>query len=96
MSYEGYVEFLCSHGHLWTVDADNESDSKESCPSCGEPQVWRHAVDQTNGEIDGDPSTQPWPLKIIGYYEKRIQVPRYEVPKSPDDSSDRNEPTKGG
>ena len=51
MSYEGYTQKLCAAGHLREVDA-YDWDAPVKC-GCGEPFVWSHEVDQTNG--DGAP-----------------------------------------
>lgn len=53
MSYEGYEQFLCEDGHLYTLDAFwfwNESeDGTCPIPGCGKKPVWNNSVDQTNG-----------------------------------------------
>lgn len=64
MSYEGYVEYLCERGHL--SGADCYDDDLKVC-RCGAPMAFRHAVDQTNGEIDDDPHTMPAPVREIGF-----------------------------
>ena len=83
MSYEGYTQYLCEHGHLWHVDA---YDDKHHCPQCSSKPVWHHAVDCTNGiEYDDDGNelayTVPAHLEIDHYEERVIKVPIYKVPK---------------
>ena len=51
MSYEGFVQSLCSKGHLTEYDCC-ESDPKE-CRICKSKMVWFNAVDTTNGENAG-------------------------------------------
>jgi len=84
MSYEGYTEYLCKHGHLWVENAYD--DDKWYCPRCNELHVWSHIVDQTNGVMhheDGTPdlSTTHYPLIVDHYEEKVIKVAIYKVPK---------------
>jgi hypothetical protein len=82
VSYEGYVEWLCERGHKSTTDA--YSDDPLKC-SCGARYVWRHAVDQTNGECYDDhgkpiASTPPYPLEEIGTEERIVYVPIFRIP----------------
>lgn len=47
MSYEGYVQCLCTNGCYWTVgpwDRDEEC----LCPTCRIDPVWRNSVNTTN------------------------------------------------
>lgn len=58
MSFEGYYQILCRNGHLSEEDVYSESYNpygvdKRKCRHCGEFEVWRHLVDQTNDE--GEP-----------------------------------------
>lgn len=56
MSYEGYLQLLCSSGHYSEVsDAKWHHSVGELKCSCGEEFVWAHPVDRTNGCIH-DPS----------------------------------------
>ena len=56
MSYEGYVQRLCSQGHLSVVDCMDESETRgiwddgytPSCLICKEPIAWSNSVDETN------------------------------------------------
>ena len=45
MSYEGYIEQLCSKGHYTTADAYDKDDK---CWVCKSEIVWTNNVDQTN------------------------------------------------
>lgn len=85
MSYEGYVEYLCTKGHRSCNDA--YEDDLQACPRCGGELVWHHAVDQTNGvEYDEngipDPHTIHWPLEQIGEETETIvqKIPLYRIP----------------
>jgi len=59
MSYEGYEQFLCPEGHLWTLDAfwydypsietQNTQNGWPLCPDCKKLPVWKNSIDQTNG-----------------------------------------------
>lgn len=53
MSYEGYVQCICSHGHYFN---SYSYDAPSNCPTCKGPAVWENSVDETNcesyGEID--------------------------------------------
>lgn len=51
MSYEGYRQCICPHGHLFTEDAYDHS----MCYLCDPPTkaVWTNEVDQTNGPSEG-------------------------------------------
>lgn len=51
MSYEGYCQLWCSHGHEWTVEEDYHADpdpEDDICPDCGEIFVQSNRVDDTN------------------------------------------------
>ena len=92
MSYEGSVEFLCKNGHHWDTDCYMEADN-ELCPRCGEPKVWRHAIDETNGIQYDDSGNEmlhsvPWPLEVDHYEEVVIPEhvesrPIYKIPVKP-------------
>lgn len=85
MSYEGYEEYLCANGHLRTCDCWNPL---TSC-SCGEPFVFRHSVNETNGPEEDNPSTLPYPFEVdvpekteicsLGYVHETEEV-RYKIP----------------
>ena len=87
MSFEGYHEKLCRNGHYWTADVYVD---RPACPRCGEPAAWEHTVDQTNGQIEDAPETQPYPLETAGaedewhrdHYgnEYAVLVPLYRIP----------------
>ena len=62
MSYEGYVERLCKNGHLRSFDC--WEDNEETKCLCGEPFVFRHDVDQTNGDDPNDQGTMPFPFEV--------------------------------
>lgn len=50
MSYEGYVQCLCSVGHYFEYEWDQEEVG--SC-DCDRPTVWTNQVDDTNFEENG-------------------------------------------
>ena len=64
MSYEGYQEWLCTSGHYLARDAYEDAPPK--CPHCRGALAYYHAVDQTNGEEEGNPSTLPAPKEQVG------------------------------
>lgn len=85
MSYEGYVEYLCEKGHYFSFDCYDDPD-KPACPRCGGPPVWKHSVDQTNGEVLDDsgkpyPETAPYPLEVERYILEVVRIPVYKIPK---------------
>lgn len=82
MSYEGFYEWLCAKGHYTATDA--YQDDPEKCPRCSANIVWRHSVDQTNGEIEGDPGTMPYPLEQVGEETGVVTVrtPIYKIPNT--------------
>lgn len=45
MSYEGYVEFISEKGYHTVCDCYSDEPTEIN----GDPIVWRHSVDQTNG-----------------------------------------------
>jgi hypothetical protein len=65
----------------------------ERCPRCGKPDVWRHAIDQTNGiEYDAEGNallgTVHWPLEVDRYElvvipEHVESRPIYKIPMNP-------------
>jgi hypothetical protein len=64
MSYEGSDEFLCSKGHYSVYDCYTQIDpSEHSCEflTCGAKFTHWHAIDDTNGEEEDNPNTQPAP-----------------------------------
>lgn len=86
MSYEGYTQYLCPNGYLWTVDAYGDGDLEQVCSQCRQTRVWQHVVDCTNGiEYDeqgrGLEYTVPYPLEVDHYEERVIKVAIYKVPK---------------
>jgi len=68
MSYEGYSEYLCEKGHYFNCDI--YADERKKCPQCKSKLAYCHAVDQTNGYIEDNPSTKPAPVKKIGFEDK--------------------------
>lgn len=85
MSYEGYSQFLCKNGHLWTADCW-KAETEMKCPVCGKQKVWENMVDTTNGSFeDGE--------RIDGYIELEVKSrktcskchsileTRYKIPK---------------
>ncbi len=74
MSYEGYSQFLCKHGHYWTKDCYAlpnlmyEDNVKQKCPVCREDDVWENMVDETNGSWDDNGT------RIDGYVELKLMI----------------------
>lgn len=64
MSYEGYSEYLCENGHYTACDVT--VDEPATCWFCGARWQFYHAVDQTNGIEEENPSTMPAPKREIG------------------------------
>ena len=69
MSYEGFSQFLCSKGHLWTEDCNSTAFELKGnlCGLCGEPAIWENMVDVTNGSYDDDGK------RIDGYIDLEIE-----------------------
>lgn len=68
MSYEGYTEFICEHGHYSVDEADYRLE--ETCPICLCKRVAYHDVDETNGYVEGAPDhTSPAPKTYIGFVD---------------------------
>ncbi len=95
MSYEGYVEKLCSNGHLSSVDAHDDYE-EDKCHRCKKPFVFIHHVDQTNG-IEEDENGEPHPYTVgypfekdgfddevyVDHYDNKyfVKILRYKIPK---------------
>ena len=67
MSFEGFDQVLCKAGHLsefncW--DTVELFDNTDRC-TCGEPYVWRHVVDQTNGYDESSEWTSRKKLETV-------------------------------
>ncbi len=54
MSYEGYVQHICTHGHRYDKDV---YEPEQTC-HCGSPSAWHNSVDLTNGDSYGRISSQ--------------------------------------
>ena len=49
MSFEGYYQFFCEHGHCYSGPAGMYYDDEDrSCPDCGTEPVIQNLVDDTN------------------------------------------------
>lgn len=72
MSYEGYTEWLCEHGHH--LEADVWQDDPKAC-HCGGALAYVHSVDQTNGYMAGCPCTYPASKRLLPE-EDRFDLPR--------------------
>ena len=71
MSFEGYYQCLCDHGHYWTEDCYtifSGDDSKSICPECKNPHIWKNLVDITNGSFEEDEEK-----RIDGYIELELE-----------------------
>ena len=68
MSYEGYEQYLCTEGHLTEYDVWGIPETF-ICPRCSGSKAFVWAVDVTNGEVDGDDNTKPYPFKELEYHE---------------------------
>lgn len=52
MSYEGYYQILCKHGHYSTVDCYDMCEHEDwKCSKCGEKMAWWNSVNTTNGSF---------------------------------------------
>ena len=93
MSYEGYSQFLCKHGHHWTKDCNwTEAELKDNTCDQGHPAVWENMVDTTNGSFETNPKTGK-EERIDGHIELEIESikecktcgtiteVRYKIPK---------------
>lgn len=76
MSYEGSTEYLCENGHYMCVDI--YQDDIATCPQCKGALKWCHSIDETNGEVEGDPSTYRAPKRVTGTYEITVTRHTYE------------------
>lgn len=61
MSFEGFDQYLCLNGHLREFDCGDPTFRK--C-SCGQPFIFRHTVDQTNGYDKSNPWSCRYPFEI--------------------------------
>ena len=68
MSYEGYVEFICSNGHYMTLDAYDHL--PRECSKCGSTSAHYHDVVQTNGIEEDNPSTFSSPKEEDGFEDE--------------------------
>ena len=66
MSYEGYDQVLCKHGHYETYDVYANDLVYWRCSTCGHSAKWWNPVDLTNGSYDDDGT------RIDGYVHLRI------------------------
>lgn len=55
MSYSGFTERICEHGHYTTVTCGESSNNE--CSFCKKPIRWEHPVDTTNGTERDNPGT---------------------------------------
>lgn len=68
MSFSGHYEYLCSSGHLITVDAHYPADADTMCPFCQSPIEHACLVDTTNGyEEEGNPESCSGEVENIGF-----------------------------
>lgn len=94
MSYEGFAQVLCVAGHLHHYDSYEFTMDGAHC-FCGEPFVFRHDVDQTNGCLPEDRRTHRFPFVVktpaegrrcdMGHFHIVSEV-TYQIP-SPDEYS---------
>ena len=86
MSYEGYSQLLCKHGHCWEKNCyEIDEYARQLCPF-GHPAVWENMVNTTNGSFEGNE-------RIDGYIELEqikervckhcgsVLETRYRIPK---------------
>ena len=90
MSWNGYVQILCANGHL-SDESDPYPMEYEAfvCLQCGSPDVFRWVVDLTNGEVEGDNSTFPYPFEELERVQEvcnlgftHVHKVRYKIPES--------------
>ena len=90
MSYEGYVQCICSAGHYAEFDCYEFGffDHKPVCALCSNEFVWSNSVDQTNGEDYGlipmealeEISPEVYETCAHCNHSKLIEATRYRVP----------------
>ena len=87
MPYEGYVEYLCENGHKYNHDIFGDEHLWTPlyifcCPECGQPPVYFHHVDVTNGSDPDQPGTYPAETRVIGVetvtISRELFEPAYE------------------
>lgn len=69
MSYEGYVQQLCTNGHYSQADAYADG---FACVDCGAEIAWTNAVDETNCDSFG--YIPPEEFKKILVKEETVEV----------------------
>lgn len=63
MSYEGYTQNLCQHGHYFEEPENYGSGEPELCDICKGPPVWTNPVDDTNCDSYGEIQMSEFLLK---------------------------------
>lgn len=67
MSFEGFMEKLCTNGHYFSCDVYTQDEFIKECPTCNSPFEYQHLVDITNGYEEDNPSTYPGTIEEIGF-----------------------------
>lgn len=67
MSYEGSEEYICNKGHYSIRPCSYSMDDDFTPCFCGEPLVFTHSIDETNGYDEDNPATFNAPVKEIGF-----------------------------
>jgi len=76
MSYEGYTEYKCRHGH--TGAADVYMKQPIICYECGEHWVKVRSIDQTNGHDVGPWRDVEFRPRFKDYVKKGYQSVSYD------------------
>ena len=72
MSFEGYHQYWCEHGHYHTRDAYDDYSGEEGfkCPYCDGKEAFCNLVDLTNGSYGYDENGRQ--IRIDGYIELEL------------------------
>ena len=91
MSWEGYDQVLCTMGHLSNMASPYSWEEPKTfiCPKCSSLEAFRWIVDLTNGEVEGDDSTFPYPFEEVERVQEvcnlgftHVHEVRYKIPES--------------
>jgi len=88
MSYSGYYQLLCEHGHYFQMDCyEYEFSAVVTCPHCKGKVAWWNLVDTTNGLNTGDPfedfeilAPQIRNTCPVCHHTRTIEPTRFKIP----------------
>ena len=84
MSFEGYYQILCTHGHYTEIDVYDFSERNYKCLICSAIIGWKNLVDQTNATDTGKVNlekTNTHDLTSCAYCAGRGYNNRYRKPR---------------